>query len=224
MNELRHRARMSPDEVRAEVIADLGRFTHDPLGFRPLGVPMGTGGNVARVRGWPGRLATRATRAYRPQAARGSAHTHSGCHGQRARHRQNQSDRVAHPLVDHDARGHARRHDGEYRGPAPHEDLAGALEVVLAPAVRLPSRDVCGRGNLDPLRPKRGHERTWRIDAIPWSERNVEAFAGLHNAGKRVVLLFDEASGICRGDLGDRERRADRCRHRGALAGLRQPA
>ena len=41
-----------------------------------------------------------------------------------------------------------------------------------------------------------GHERTWRIDAIPWSERNTEAFAGLHNAGKRVILLFDEASSI----------------------------
>jgi hypothetical protein len=41
-----------------------------------------------------------------------------------------------------------------------------------------------------------GHERTWRIDAIPWSERNPEAFAGLHNAGKRVILLFDEASTI----------------------------
>jgi len=41
-----------------------------------------------------------------------------------------------------------------------------------------------------------GRDRTWRIDAIPWSERNTEAFAGLHNAGKRVVLLFDEASSI----------------------------
>lgn len=36
----------------------------------------------------------------------------------------------------------------------------------------------------------------WRADAIPWSENNTEAFAGLHNAGKRLVLLFDEASAI----------------------------
>ena len=41
-----------------------------------------------------------------------------------------------------------------------------------------------------------GHERTWRFDAIPWSERNPESFAGLHNAGKRLCLLFDEASAI----------------------------
>jgi hypothetical protein len=39
-------------------------------------------------------------------------------------------------------------------------------------------------------------ERTWRIDMVPWSERNTEAFAGLHNKGKRIVLIFDEASAI----------------------------
>lgn len=41
-----------------------------------------------------------------------------------------------------------------------------------------------------------GHEKTWRIDAIPWSITNTEAFAGLHNLGKRVVIIFDEASAI----------------------------
>lgn len=41
-----------------------------------------------------------------------------------------------------------------------------------------------------------GHEKTWRIDAIPWSERNTEAFAGLHNHGKRILIVFDEASAI----------------------------
>jgi len=40
------------------------------------------------------------------------------------------------------------------------------------------------------------HERTWRIDQIPWSENKPEAFAGLHNAGRRVILIFDEASSI----------------------------
>jgi len=40
------------------------------------------------------------------------------------------------------------------------------------------------------------HEKTWRIDAVPWSENNTEAFAGLHNEGKRVILLFDESAAI----------------------------
>jgi hypothetical protein len=43
----------------------------------------------------------------------------------------------------------------------------------------------------DPL-----HERTWRIDRVPWSENNTEAFAGLHNQGKRIFIAFDEASAI----------------------------
>lgn len=40
------------------------------------------------------------------------------------------------------------------------------------------------------------HEKTWRIDMVPWSERNTEAFAGLHNKGRRILLVFDEASAI----------------------------
>ncbi len=40
------------------------------------------------------------------------------------------------------------------------------------------------------------HQKTWRIDAIPWSDSNPEAFAGLHNQGKRILVIFDEASAI----------------------------
>lgn len=39
-------------------------------------------------------------------------------------------------------------------------------------------------------------ERSWRIDLIAWSERSTEAFAGLHNKGKRILVIFDEASAI----------------------------
>ncbi len=40
-----------------------------------------------------------------------------------------------------------------------------------------------------------GH-KDWRIDCSPWSLRNTEAFAGLHNKGKRIILIYDEASAI----------------------------
>lgn len=40
------------------------------------------------------------------------------------------------------------------------------------------------------------HEKTWRIDAIPWNETRTEAFAGLHNKGRRILVIFDEASAI----------------------------
>src|SRR3546814_5543735 len=40
------------------------------------------------------------------------------------------------------------------------------------------------------------HDKSWRADLVTWSVNNTEAFAGLHNQGKRIVLIFDEASGI----------------------------
>ncbi len=40
------------------------------------------------------------------------------------------------------------------------------------------------------------HEMTWRADMLAWSENNPQAFAGLHNKGKRIILIFDEASEI----------------------------
>ena len=42
----------------------------------------------------------------------------------------------------------------------------------------------------------KSHAKTWRADFVPWSEHNTEAFAGLHNKGKRILLVFDEASAI----------------------------
>lgn len=41
-----------------------------------------------------------------------------------------------------------------------------------------------------------GHERSWSANIETWTEHNTEAFAGLHNQGKRIVLVFDEASGV----------------------------
>jgi hypothetical protein len=40
----------------------------------------------------------------------------------------------------------------------------------------------------------RGYPETWYISAIPWSERNSEAFAGQH--GDHVLVIYDEASAI----------------------------
>ena len=40
------------------------------------------------------------------------------------------------------------------------------------------------------------HKRLWRCDRITWNEKNPEAFAGLHNKRKRIVVIFDEASAI----------------------------
>jgi len=39
-------------------------------------------------------------------------------------------------------------------------------------------------------------EREWHFDAVPWSADNPDAWSGLHNQGGRVLMVFDEASGI----------------------------
>ncbi|MCU1301952.1 MAG: putative phage terminase, large subunit [Candidatus Sulfotelmatobacter sp.] len=41
-----------------------------------------------------------------------------------------------------------------------------------------------------------GREQTWRLDFLTWSEENPQASAGAHNAGKRLIIIYDEAVGI----------------------------
>jgi hypothetical protein len=40
------------------------------------------------------------------------------------------------------------------------------------------------------------HDQTWRLDFVPWSMENSQAFAGKHNAGRRMFFGFEEASPI----------------------------
>lgn len=40
------------------------------------------------------------------------------------------------------------------------------------------------------------HALTWRTDITPWNKNRPEAFAGLHNEGKRLIIVYDEASQI----------------------------
>lgn len=43
---------------------------------------------------------------------------------------------------------------------------------------------------------QRGKKRDWRFDRVTWNRTRTESFAGLHNEGKRLIVLFDEASQI----------------------------
>jgi hypothetical protein len=40
------------------------------------------------------------------------------------------------------------------------------------------------------------HRDSWRCDAITWDEHRPEAFAGFHNAGRRIIYGFDESAAI----------------------------
>jgi len=40
------------------------------------------------------------------------------------------------------------------------------------------------------------YTKEWRVDAIPNNPKKPAAFAGMHNAGRRILMIFDEASEI----------------------------
>ena len=42
----------------------------------------------------------------------------------------------------------------------------------------------------------KGSPASWRADFLTWEEANPQAFAGLHNYRKRILILFDEACTI----------------------------
>ena len=41
-------------------------------------------------------------------------------------------------------------------------------------------------------------KNSWRLDALTWDEHRPEAFRGFHNAGRRIIYGFDEASAIAK--------------------------
>ena len=43
---------------------------------------------------------------------------------------------------------------------------------------------------------QRGYETTWRADFNTWSEDNPQASAGAHNKNKRLIIIYEEATGI----------------------------
>lgn len=43
---------------------------------------------------------------------------------------------------------------------------------------------------------QRDRAASWRADLIPWNVHSPESFAGLHNQGRRILVVFDEAAGI----------------------------
>jgi hypothetical protein len=186
---------MSPDEIRREVIADLGRFSHDPLGFVLWAFPWGVEGTSLAKEDGPDVWQREQLQAIGDDL---KANPHKA-------------------IQDATASGHGIGKSSQVSwlilwSLMTHEDTRGVVTANTEGQLRTKTWPELSKWysllQFDCLREmfvleatslhstESGHERTWRIDAIPWSERNTEAFAGLHNAGKRVILLFDEASSI----------------------------
>lgn len=186
---------MTPDQLRTEVIADLGSFTHDPLGFVLWLFPWGRAGTSLADEDGPDEW-------QREQLTAIGASLR------------------ANPfklIQDATASGHGIGKSCEVSwlilwALMTHEDTRGVVTANTDTQLRTktwvelakwyglmqwaPLKEMFALEATSIHATQAGSERTWRIDAIPWSDRNTEAFAGLHNAGKRILLMFDEASAI----------------------------
>src|SRR6516162_3137095 len=92
--------------------------------------------------------------------------------------RQNLSRELDSPVGHQHARRHTRHPYCQQRGATRYQKQGGAPEATAL------------------LHADAQSQQVWRIDLLPWNEHRPEAFAGLHNQGKRIVVIMDEASVI----------------------------
>lgn len=186
--------RISPGNVEAALALDIGRFVHDPLGFVLYAFPWGRGElrEATGPRAWQHEFLERVGQKLRDGELVGSAEvireaTASG-------HGIGKSALVAWLILwamstFEDTRGVVTANTEMQLKTKTWAELAKWHRMSINrhwfvfTATALYSAD-------------QDHEKTWRIDMIAWSESNTEAFAGLHNIGRRVLLIFDEASAI----------------------------
>lgn len=186
---------MTPDELRREIIADLGAFTHNPLGFVLWAFPWGVAGTPLEHEtgpdDWQREQLVVIGESLKADPFKLIQDATASGHGI------GKSTEVAWlilwALMTHeDTRGVATANTDSQLRTKTWPELAKWYGLLQwAPLKEMFALEATSIHSTLP-----GHDRNWRIDAIPWSERNTEAFAGLHNAGKRIILLFDEASAI----------------------------
>lgn len=186
---------MQADQFRREVLADLGRFSHDPYGFVLWAYPWGKAGTLlAKETGpddWQRDQLCSIGESLRADPFRIVKDVTASGHGIG---KSTEVTWLIHwAIMTHeDTRGVVTANtDTQLRTKTWPELFKwhGLLEFDL-----LREMFAIEATSIHSTMP--GHERNWRIDAIPWSAQNTEAFAGLHNAGRRVIYLFDEGSAI----------------------------
>jgi hypothetical protein len=181
-------------EQKAELAEDLARFTHDPLGYVLWCFPWGESGTELEHEKGPREWQREVLTEIGELVAKGKETSEAIQEAVSSGHGIGKSAMVAWvtrwALATHeDARAVVTANtDTQLRSKtwpevAKWHRLALDKELFVCTATALHS--------VDPE-----HEKTWRADAVPWSENNTEAFAGLHNLGKRILVIFDEASGI----------------------------
>lgn len=185
---------MTPAELRSKLIDRLVSFEHDPLGFVRWAFPWGEPGTALEHEDGPDEwqatqlsdIGSRLTaEPFKPILDA----TSSG-------HGIGKSSEVAWIILwagmtKANTRGVVTANTESQLRTKTWAELSKWYGMLLAPLREMFKLEATSFHSTDP-----GAERTWRIDMIPWSERNTEAFAGLHNAGRRTLIVYDEASAI----------------------------
>lgn len=185
----------TPTEFKLELIKDLGGFTHNPVGFVKWAWPWGIkGGPLENEDGpdlWQQEQLTRIGEELRKDPHRLIREATASGHGIG---KSSEVAFLAHwALMTHeDTRGVITANTDTQLRTKTWPEIGKWYSMLRFPMLR----EMFRLEATSFFSTQKGHERNWRIDAIPWSERNTEAFAGLHNAGKRTILMMDEASAI----------------------------
>lgn len=186
-------ARMSEADFRAAIVADIAEFQHDPLGYVLYAFPWGEGelvGDRGQPDAWQVEVLEDIGRRLRAGEHLQGAIQEATASG----HGVGKSALVAWLILwalstFEDARGVVTANtDTQLRTKTWPEVTKWHRLSINAFMFHVTATAIYS------VQDK--HEKTWRVDAVPWSETNTEAFAGLHNAGRRILLLFDEGSAI----------------------------
>lgn len=177
---------MSDDLDR--LIAELAEFSSDPLGFALWAFPWGAGELTGRngPEPWQAALLSR--------IGTGLSPSHAVLEAVASGHGVGKSALVSWIVLwalstETDTRGVVTANTETQLKTKTWAELAKWYRLFIGrPLFKLEATSLF---SVDPERIK-----TWRVDMIPWSERNPEAFAGLHNQGRRVFMIYDEASSI----------------------------
>lgn len=180
-------------DAESQLIDDIASFEHDPLGFANYAFPWREPGDLATVDGprvWQGELLAMI-----------------------GEHLQNPETRHQ-PFLFAGASGHGIGKSSEIGmilnwGMSTCDDCKVVITSNTETQLRTKTMPEVlkwfrlainshwwKRASLSISTVDKDHEKSWRVDAVAWSVNNTEAFAGLHNEKKRIILIFDEASAI----------------------------
>lgn len=181
-------------DPESELIDDIASFTHDPLGYAKYAFPWGEAGTELETMSGP--------RVWQAELMQSLGD-----------HLKNPETRYQ-PFLASIASGHGIGKSAEIAmlcnwGMSTCEDCKIVITANTEPQLRTKTMPEVSKWfrlaiNAHWFKPNatsvytvdKKHEKSWRLDAVTWSKNNTEAFAGLHNLRKRIIVIFDEASSI----------------------------